>query len=128
MNERAWKKVKRKEEKDAEREVVRILTSKRLSALKAMLEKDHAIDCILLSLIGRGRWKQAKDFMKELRLTLPDGTFRARMMEIEYNGLVRHEKLDSNAKKKRWVATELGKYFGTLLLEFFGNIADGGSD
>ena len=108
--------------------MIRILTSGKLSAAKAMLEKDHAIDCILLSMLGRGRWKQAKEFMKKLKLTLPDGTFRARMMEIEYNGLVKHEKLDSNPKKKQWVTTEFGKQIGKLLLEFFARIDDVGSD
>ena len=59
-----------------------VLTDERLAAIKAMLEKDHAIDCLLLLHMNRGKWKEAKDFMRENKLTLSDGTFRARMIEI----------------------------------------------
>jgi len=117
---------KRKEvekEKEIEEKVIRILTGEKLSAIKAMLEKDHAIDCILLSMIGRGQRKHAKEFMKELKLTLPDGTFRARMIEIEDNGLVKHQRID--AKKRRWATTQFGRQVGKLLLELFSRIADG---
>ena len=64
-----------------------ILTDQKLSAIKAMLEKDHAIDCLFLLYAGRGKWKEAKDFMRKNKLTLSDGTFRARMIEIESLGL-----------------------------------------
>jgi len=119
---------KKEEEKEVEEKVVRILTDEKLSSAKAMLEKDHAIDCIFLSMLGKGRWKQAKEFMKGLKLTLPDGTFRMRMMEIEYNGLVKHETLDSNPRKKQWVTTEFGKQIGRLLLDFFAHIDQAGGD
>jgi hypothetical protein len=66
-----------------EEKVKHILTDPKLSAIKAMLEKDHAIDCLLLLHVKRGKWKEAKDFMRENKLTLSDGTFRARMIEIE---------------------------------------------
>jgi len=72
---------------EKEEEVKRILTEKRLSTIKSLLEKDHAIDCIFLLHLDKGRWKEAKGFMKGLDLTLSDGTFRARMMEIEDLGL-----------------------------------------
>jgi hypothetical protein len=111
---------KRKLEKgkrELEKRIIQILTERRLSAFKEMLEKDHAIDCILLATLGRGQWKLAKDFMRQLNLTLPDGTYRARMIEIEENRLVRHEKMD--VKKKRWVLTQLGSRFSELLIEFF---------
>lgn len=114
-----------RDEKQMDEKVIQILIGERLSAIKAMLEKDHAIDCIFLLLLGKGRWREAKEFMKKLGLTLPDGTFRARMIEIEDNGLAKHENMD--AKKKRWVITEFGKQMGKLLLWLFAEISDGGN-
>jgi len=107
---------------EEERRVSGTLTSEKLSGIKAMLEKDHAIDCIFLLMLGKGQWKPAKEFMRKLRLTLPDGTFRARMIEIEDNGLARHENID--LKKRRWVVTEFGNKVGQLLLDLFDKIAD----
>lgn len=115
----------KKEEKEIEEKVIRILTGEKLSAIKAMLEKDHAIDCIFLLMLGRGQWKYAKEFMTRLRLTLPDGTFRARMIEIELSGLSRHENID--VTKRRWIITEFGKQAGKLLLGLFNQVADGGT-
>lgn len=110
---------------EIEGKVIRTLTDKRLSAVKAMLEKDHAIDCMFLLMLGRGQWKYAKEFMNELGLTLPDGTFRARMLEIELSGLASHENID--AKKRRWIITEFGQQVGNLLLGVFSHMADGGA-
>jgi len=98
-------------------EVVNILTDKKLSAIKSMLEKDHAIDCILLLHLDKGRWKDAKAFMQELKLTLSDGTFRARMIEIENLGLAKSVAIDP--LKKYYVKTEFGEKVAKLLLEFF---------
>ena len=100
-----------------EEKVKRILTDPKLSAIKAMLEKDHAIDCLLLLYLGRGKWKDAKDFMRENGLTLSDGTFRARMIEIEELGLAKSERIDP--LKKKYMKTELGEKVAQLLLEFF---------
>jgi len=100
-----------------EEKVKHILTDERLSAIKAMLEKDHAIDCMLLLHMKRGKWKEAKDFMRENTLTLSDGTFRARMMEIEDLGLAKSERIDP--LKKYYLITELGQKVAKLLLEFF---------
>jgi hypothetical protein len=100
-----------------EEKVTRVLTDPRLSAIKAMLEKDHAIDCLLLLYMDRGKWKDAKDFMKQNKLTLSDGTFRARMIEIEDLGLAKSERIDP--LKKYYVKTELGEKVAKLLLEFF---------
>jgi hypothetical protein len=94
-----------------------VLTDVRLSAVKAMLEKDHAIDCLLLLHVGKGKWKDAKDFMRENNLTLSDGTFRARMIEIESLGLAKSERIDP--LKKYYLKTELGEKVAKLLLEFF---------
>ena len=100
-----------------EEKVKRILTGSRLSSIKAMLEKDHAIDCLLLLHINRGKWKDAKDFMRENNLTLSDGTFRARMIEIEDLGLAESERIDP--LKKLYKKTELGEKVAQLLLKFF---------
>lgn len=100
-----------------EEEITNILTDKRLSALKSMLEKDHAIDCIFLLHMERGRWKNAKAFMRENNLTLSDGTFRSRMMEIEDLGLAKSVPIDP--LKKYYVKTEFGEKVAEFLLEFF---------
>ena len=97
-----------------------ILTDKKLSAIKSMLEKDHAIDCIFLLHLDMGRWKNAKAFMQELKLTLSDGTFRARMMEIENLGLAKSVSIDP--LKKYYVKTEFGEKVAKLLLEFFDQV------
>jgi len=94
-----------------------VLTDPKLALIKAMLEKDHAIDCILLLHINRGKWKEAKEFMRENKLTLSDGTFRARMIEIEQLGLAKSEKIDP--LKKYYLKTELGEKVAKLLLGFF---------
>ncbi|MGB8779948.1 MAG: hypothetical protein WCD81_04780 [Candidatus Bathyarchaeia archaeon] len=94
-----------------------ILTDSKLAPIKAMLEKDHAIDCILLLHINRGKWKEAKEFMRENKLTLSDGTFRARMIEIEQLGLAKSERIDP--LKKYYLKTELGEKVAKLLLGFF---------
>jgi hypothetical protein len=94
-----------------------ILTDPKLSAIKTMLEKDHAIDCILLLYMNRGKWKEAKDFMRENKLTLSDGTFRSRMIEIEELGLAKSVRIDP--LKKYYLKTELGEKVAKLFLEFF---------
>ncbi len=100
-----------------EEKVKQILTQPKSSAIKAMLEKDHAIDCIFLLHMKRGKWKEAKDFMRENNLTLSDGTFRARMMEIEDLGLAKSQRIDP--LKKYYLITELGEKIAKLLLNFF---------
>jgi len=100
-----------------EENVKRILAEKKLSAIKSMLEKDHAIDCIFLLYLERGRWKDAKEFMQDLGLTISDGTFRARMMEIEDLGLAKSVPIDP--LKKYYVKTEFGEKIAKLLVDFF---------
>ncbi|MEM2999800.1 MAG: hypothetical protein QW674_01335 [Candidatus Bathyarchaeia archaeon] len=104
-----------------EEKVKHILTDPKLSAIKAMLEKDHAIDCLLLLYLNRGKWKEAKDFMRENKLTLSDGTFRARMIEIEQLGLAKSERIDP--LKKYYMITDFGEKVAELLLEFFDKVA-----
>jgi len=103
-----------------EEKVKRILTEPKFAAIKAMLEKDHAIDCIMLLHMNRGKWKEAKEFMRENGLTLSDGTFRARMIEIEDLGLAKSERIDP--LKKYYLKTELGEKVAKLLLEFFDSL------
>ena len=103
-----------------EEKIKRVLTDPKLSAIKAMLEKDHAIDCLLLLHVNRGKWKEAKDFMQKNKLTLSDGTFRARMIEIEQLGLAKSERIDP--LKKYYVITELGEKVAKLLLGFFDEV------
>ena len=100
-----------------EEKIKRILTDPKFAAIKAMLEKDHAIDCIFLLHMNRGKWKEAKEFMRENGLTLSDGTFRARMIEIEELGLAKSERIDP--LKKYYLRTALGEKVARLLLEFF---------
>ena len=97
--------------------IKRVLTDPKLASIKAMLEKDHAIDCLLLLHVGRGKWKDAKDFMRDNNLTLSDGTFRARMIEIESLGLAKSERIDP--LKKYYMKTEFGEKVAQLLLELF---------
>ena len=97
--------------------IKRILTDEKLSAIKSMLEKDHAIDCIFLLYLDKGRWKNAKEFMQKLNLTLSDGTFRSRMMEIEDLGLAKSVPIDP--LKKYYVITEFGENVAKRLLELF---------
>jgi DNA-binding HxlR family transcriptional regulator len=103
-----------------EEKIKHILTDMKLSAIKAMLEKDHAVDCIFLLHLSRGKWKEAKDFMRANKLTLSDGTFRSRMIEIEQLGLAKSERIDP--LKKYYVITELGEKVAKLLLEFFDEV------
>jgi len=100
-----------------EDKIRQVLTDPKLSAIKAMLEKDHAIDCLFLLLIGKGKWKDAKEFMQSNKLTLSDGTFRARMIEIKNLGFAKSTKLDP--LKKYYTKTEKGEKLAQLLLELF---------
>ena len=104
-----------------EEKIKRILTEPKFAAIKAMLEKDHAIDCIFLLHMNRGKWKEAKEFMRENGLTLSDGTFRARMIEIADLGLAKGERIDP--LKKYYVKTEFGDKVARLLLEFFDKLS-----
>ena len=103
-----------------EENIKNILTSEKLSAIKAALEKDHAIDCIFLLKLENGRWKNAKAFMHELNLTLSDGTFRSRMMELERLGLAKSVPIDP--LKKYYVITEFGEKVAGLLLGLFAEL------
>lgn len=100
--------------------IIKILTDEKLSAIKTALEKDHAIDCLFLLNLGKGRWKNAKAFMQDLNLTLSDGTFRSRMIEMEDLGLAKSVAIDP--LKKYYVKTDLGEKVTGLLLDLFGTL------
>lgn len=102
---------------EVEAKVTRILTDSRLSAVKRMLEKDHAIDCLLLLYLNKGKWKEAKSYMQDHGLTLSDGTFRARMIEIEHNKLSESHQIDP--LKKYYTITEEGERLVQLLIHLF---------
>jgi len=103
-----------------EERIVNILKEPRLSSIKRMLEKDHAIDCLFLLYMGKGKWKEAKGFMRENGLTLSDGTFRARMIEIEELKLAKSTPIDP--LKKFYTITDKGKKIAELLLGMFGQL------
>ena len=98
-----------------------VLTDNKVCAIKSMLEKDHAMDCLFLLLLNMGRWKDAKAFMHDLGLTISDGTFRARMMEIEDLGLATSVPIDP--LKKYYVKNELGEKVAKILLDLFDKLA-----
>jgi len=101
--------------KPSEDEITQILTDPKQSAIKAMLEKDHAIDCLFLLLMNKGRWKEAKAYMNKHGLTLSDGTFRARMIEIESLNLATSTQIDP--LKKHYHITPKGQKLATKLLQ-----------
>ena len=108
------------EDDKMEEEITTILTSPKLATIKAMLEKDHAIDCLFLLLMGKGRWKDAKAYMNKHKLTLSDGTFRARMIEIEHLGLAKSTQIDP--LKKYYTITTKGEEIAKLLLQLLQKI------
>jgi hypothetical protein len=67
-----------------EEKVKHILTDKRLSEFKNFLESSFSIECILLLYMDKNRWKDAKEFMRSLNMPISDGTWRARMIQIDY--------------------------------------------
>ena len=106
--------------KTHEADITRILTDPEKAPIKAMIEKDHAIDCLFLLLMNKGRWKEAKAYMNKHKLTLSDGTFRARMIEIEHLGLAKSTQIDP--LKKYYTITDEGRKIASFLLELMNQI------
>ncbi len=102
-------------EKQLEKDITKVLTTPEVSAVKAMLEKDHAVDCLFLLALDKGKWKKAKTYMNKYGLTLSDGTYRARMIEITQLGLAKATPIDP--LKKQYSITEKGRKLATALLE-----------
>jgi hypothetical protein len=103
-----------KEKEKLEEQVTKVLTTLETAEIKRMLEKDHAMDCLFLLALGKGKWKHAKDYMNKHNLTLSDGTYRSRMIEITQLGLATAELLDP--LKKRYIITKKGKKLALALL------------
>jgi len=104
-----------REKEKLEEQVTKVLTTPETADVKRMLEKDHAMDCLFLLAMGKGKWKAAKDYMNKHDLTLSDGTYRSRMIEITQLGLATAELLDP--LKKRYIVTKKGRKLALELLE-----------
>jgi hypothetical protein len=113
----------KKDKNELEKNTVKILTDKRLSAIKSCLEKDHSIDCLFLLYIGKGRWGEAKSFIKDyVGKHIADGTFRLRMIELAMLGLATYENIDNNPNQRRYFITDFGRKTAELLIQFFDGI------
>ena len=108
------------EKEKLENQITKILTTPSTAAIKRMLEKDHAMDCLFLLALEKGKWKNAKDYMNSHDLTLSDGTYRSRMIEITQLGLAKAEPLDP--LKKRYVVTDKGKKLAMALIALLQNV------
>lgn len=95
-----------KKDEKREKEVIEINDNKKLKQYREFLEKDHSTDCLFLLYMNRGKWQDAKEFRDMHDWTLPDGTFRDRMIEAEKLGLAKSELIDP--KKHYWEVTPLG--------------------
>jgi len=105
--------------RNIERRVTEIVTDKKLYELEEYIEKDHAILCLALLHMKKGRWMHAKEYVNKHKLTLPDTTFRDRMREAEKIGLATSELINNDPTKKRWLETALGYQVNESLLELF---------
>lgn len=105
----------KQKEKQLEERITKVLSTPDIAAVKRMLEKDHAIDCLFLLLMDKGKWKKAKTYMNKHELTLSDGTYRARMIEITRQGFAKSTPIDP--LKKQYAITSKGRKLATELLE-----------
>ncbi len=110
----------KEKEKQLEKQITKVLTTPETAGVKAMLEKDHAIDCLFLLVLDKGKWKKAKTYMNKHNLTLSDGTYRSRMIEITQLGLAKAIPIDP--LKKQYAITEEGKKLAMALLSLLQNV------
>ena len=103
--------------KIVEEKITQILTQPQQANLKTALEKDHAIDCLLLLYLEKGRWKDTQPYMTKNGLTISDGTFRSRMKEFTTLGLAKIVRIDP--LKNYYLITPKGQKIAEQLLEFF---------
>ncbi len=103
-----------------EEKITQILTQPQQANLKTTIEKAHAIDCILLLYLEKGRWKDTQPYMTKNNLTISDITFRARMKELTNLGLAKIVRIDP--LKNYYTITPKGKKVAEQLLEFFNNL------
>lgn len=106
--------------KKLEQRITEILTTSRTATIKRMIEKDHAIDCLFLLAMDKGKWKKAKSYMNKHKLTLSDGTYRSRMIEITQLGLAKATPIDP--LKKQYSITKKGKTLAIALLDLLQNM------
>lgn len=97
--------------------VKKILENEVLVTLKKYLEQSHSMDVLLLNYTGLGKWKEAKEFLQGLSITISDGTFRTREKQLVELGMAKAEPLDP--LKYRYEATEMGRKIAELLLKFY---------
>lgn len=112
--------VEKRKEKQLEEQITKVLTKSEIAAIKRMLEKDHAIDCLFLLTLDKGKWKKAKTYMNKHGLTLSDGTYRARMIEITQLGLAKATPIDP--LKKQYSITKKGSKLAMALLSLLQNV------
>ncbi|UCH31980.1 MAG: hypothetical protein JSV05_00880 [Candidatus Bathyarchaeota archaeon] len=110
----------KEKENQLEEQVTEVLTTTNIAAIKRMLEKDHAIDCLFLLALDKGKWKKAKAYMNKHQLTLSDGTYRSRMIEITQLGLAKAIPIDP--LKKQYSITKKGQKLATALLKLLQNL------
>ncbi len=105
-------------------QILSLLQDEKLRTVIESFEKDHAITILLLLYAGLGRWGRAKETMRGLGITLNDGTFRARLLELEHRtGLAYSRRLDP--KKKEYFITTQGEAIASTLIGFLENVQDG---
>jgi hypothetical protein len=112
--------VEKRKEKQLEEQITKVLTNSEIATIKRMLEKDHAIDCLFLLALDKGKWKKAKTYMNKHGLTLSDGTYRARMIEITQLGLAKATPIDP--LKKQYSITKKGSKLAMALLNLLQNV------
>ncbi|MDH5449069.1 MAG: hypothetical protein OEX01_08745 [Candidatus Bathyarchaeota archaeon] len=110
----------KEKEKQLEKQITKALTTSETASIKRMLEKDHAIDCLFLLALDKGKWKKAKTYMNKHKLTLSDGTYRSRMIEITQLELAKATPIDP--LKKQYSITKKGKKLAMTLLNLLQNI------
>ena len=105
-------------------QILSLLQDEKLRTVIESFEKDHAITILLLLYAGLGRWGRAKETMRGLGITINDGTFRARLLELEHRtGLAHSKRLDP--KKKEYFITTQGEAIASTLISFLENVQDG---
>jgi hypothetical protein len=90
---------------------------KTITGIRSFLGRSHAIDCLFLLLMNRGKWGEAKSFAKELNIKFSYRSFKTRMTELEALGLA--EGIWIDAIKKDYMKTKSGEKVACLLLDFF---------
>ena len=99
-----------------EEKVKTVLSDERLKRLKSALENEHSIDCLFLLLLEKGRWKNARDFLRSQNAWISDNTFRARMKDFEQMGYAESVPLGKSPVQKTWVITPSGRTLAKRLL------------